>query len=385
MPGSPRRPGTVTVIVTVLRDIRVERTLRSLLRQTRPPDRILVDDGGGAGPVREIARRMASESPRIVYLDAPGSIPESRNRALREVETEFVAFLDADEVAPPEWLDRLLAPFADPAVGFTGGPTPAMEGTARTIGARYYDAYLRRFYETIARYHPHALPMGNSAWRTEVFDRVGLLDTTLYEAAASEDQEMALRALRAGYLGRYVAEAGVAHDFSDLTLYRWLAKQSRYALGGYVVWRRHGSTYEASAGGLLPYIAPPALIALGTSLPRDAVPAGRVPPTLGDTLGGGARLPPVREAGLRSHSPSPGPPGGLSLRPTRELPTGRNAPRCPGPSALRFRRWKTLNPRGSRRGDDQPIHGGPGPGQGGRTGFVGLRDLGRRRRSNRPH
>jgi GT2 family glycosyltransferase len=256
----------VTVIVTVLRDIRVERTLRSLLRQTRPPDRILVDDGGGAGPVREIARRMASESPRIVYLDAPGSIPESRNRALREVETEFVAFLDADEVAPPEWLDRLLAPFADPAVGFTGGPTPAMEGTARTIGARYYDAYLRRFYETIARYHPHALPMGNSAWRTEVFDRVGLLDTTLYEAAASEDQEMALRALRAGYLGRYVAEAGVAHDFSDLTLYRWLAKQSRYALGGYVVWRRHGSTYEASAGGLLPYIAPPALIALGALL-----------------------------------------------------------------------------------------------------------------------
>lgn len=263
MPGSPRRPGAVTVIVTVLRDPRVERTLGSLRRQTRPPDRILVDDGGGPGPIREIARRLAAEDPRIVYLDAPGSIPESRNRALREVDTEFVAFLDADEVAPPEWLAKLLAPMTDPTVGFTGGPTPAMEGTARTIGARYYDAYLRRFYETVARHHPHALPMGNSAWRTEVFDRVGLLDTTLYESAASEDQEIALRALRAGYQGRYVAEAWVAHDFSDLSLYRWLSKQSRYALGGYVVWRRHGSTYEASPGGLLPYVAPPALIVLG--------------------------------------------------------------------------------------------------------------------------
>ncbi|EQD73403.1 glycosyl transferase family protein, partial [mine drainage metagenome] len=176
------------------------------------------------------------------------------------------AFLDADEAAPPEWLERILEPFTDPRVGFTGGPTPAMPGTARTIGARYYDAYLRRFYETVARYHPHALPMGNSAWRTEVFDRIGRLDTTLYERAASEDQEMALRALRAGYRGVYVPDAWVGHDFSDLTLYRWLAKQSRYALGGYVVWRRHGSTYEARPGGLLPYLAPPALVALGALL-----------------------------------------------------------------------------------------------------------------------
>ncbi len=266
MPGLPRRPGAVTVIVTVLRDPRVERTLDSLRRQNRPPDRILVDDGGGEGPVREITRRLAAEDPRIVYLDAPGSIPESRNRALREVDTEWVAFLDADEVAPVAWLEKLLEPLTDPAVGFAGGPTPALDGTARTVGARYYDAYLRRFYETVARSHPHALPMGNSAWKTEVFDRVGLLDTTLYERAASEDQEMALRALRAGYQGVYVPEAWVAHDFSDLTLARWLAKQSRYALGGYVVWRRHGSTYEARPGGLLPYIAPPALVALGALL-----------------------------------------------------------------------------------------------------------------------
>ncbi|MHB1435666.1 MAG: glycosyltransferase family 2 protein [Thermoplasmata archaeon] len=266
MPGPPRRPGSVTVIVTVLNDPRVERTLDSLRRQRRRPDRILVDDGGGGGPVREIAERLSAEDPRIVYLDAPGSIPESRNRALREVETEWVAFLDADEIAPPQWLEKLLAPLTDPSVGFAGGPTPAMDGTARTIGARYYDAYLRRFYETVARRHPHALPMGNSAWRTDVFDRVGLLDTTLYERAASEDQEIALRALRAGYRGIYVPEAWVAHDFSGLTLYRWLAKQSRYALGGYVVWRRHGSTYEASPAGMLPYLAPPALVALGVLL-----------------------------------------------------------------------------------------------------------------------
>jgi cellulose synthase/poly-beta-1,6-N-acetylglucosamine synthase-like glycosyltransferase len=261
-----RQPGAVTVIVTVLRDLRVDRTLASLLHQTRPPDVILVDDGGGEGPVKEMALRWAARDPRVVYLEAPGSIPESRNIALRVITTEFVAFLDADEVAPPEWLGRLLQPFEDPTVAFTGGPTPAMEGTAITLGARYYDAYLRRFYDTVARRHPHALPMGNSAWRVEIFDRVGLLDTTLYERAASEDQEIALRALRAGYRGVYVPDAMVAHDFSDLTLYRLLAKQNRYALGGYVVWRRHRSTYEATPGGVLPYLLPPGLVALGALL-----------------------------------------------------------------------------------------------------------------------
>ena len=260
------RPGTVTVIVTVLNDPRVARTLESLLAQDRLPDEILVDDGGGTGEVRTIATAFHARDSRVIHLEAPGNIPESRNIALRRSTGEFIAFLDADEVAPPGWLRSLLAPFSDPAVGFTGGPTPALPETLRTIGARYYDGYLRRFYETVARRRPHALPMGNSAWRSEVFRRVGLLDTSLFRQAASEDQEVALRALAAGWAGRYVPEAWVGHDFSDLSVRRLLRKQRIYSEGGFVVWRRRGSTYEASVGRLLPYVALPTLLVLGAVL-----------------------------------------------------------------------------------------------------------------------
>lgn len=271
MPGASLGPsravrGTVTVVVTVLKDPRVARTLESLLAQDRPPDEVLVDDGGGTDEVERITATFSARAPYVRHLAAPGNIPESRNTALRAARGEYIAFLDADEVAPPGWLRALLAPFADPKVGFVGGPTPAMVGTTGTIGARYYDGYLRRFYDTVAARSPHALPMGNSAWRAEVFRTVGLLDTTLYRRAASEDQEIADRALRAGWVGRYVPEAHVEHDFSDLSTWRLLRKQRIYAEGGFVVWRRRGTTYEASTGRILPYVALPAAAVAGALL-----------------------------------------------------------------------------------------------------------------------
>ncbi|MGI0054255.1 MAG: glycosyltransferase [Thermoplasmata archaeon] len=264
-----RRPGAVTVIVTVLRDARVRRTLESLAGQHRLPERVIVDDGGGPEtPVRPIAGEFERRDPRFIWLDAPGTIAESRNLALALVDTQFVAFLDADEIAPPEWLDEILAPLADPTVGFVGGPTPALPGTSRSRGVRYYDAYLRRFYDAVASQHPTSLPMGNSAWRMEVFDRVGTLDAALYSRGSigNEDQDIAVRAERAGWVGRYAPRASVGHDFSDLSTTSILAKQSRYALGGWVAYRRLHTTYEASSGRLAPYVALPAIAVAGAIL-----------------------------------------------------------------------------------------------------------------------
>lgn len=271
---NPVRPGTVTVIVTVLKDPRLARTLESLLEQDRPADEVLVDDGGGSGEVEAITARFAARDPRIKHLAAPGNIPESRNTALQAATGEFVAFLDADEIARPGWLKALLAPFAEPSVGFTGGPTPGLAGTTRTLGARYYDGYLRRFYDTVARRNPHALPMGNSAWRAAVFRQVGLLDTTLYRRAASEDQEIAVRALAAGWKGVYAEEAIVDHDFSEITTWGLLRKQRVYAEGGYVVWRRRKTTYEATPGRLLPYVLGPLAIVLGALLAIPPITRG---------------------------------------------------------------------------------------------------------------
>lgn len=254
---------TVSVIVTVLNDRRVERTLRSLQAQTLSPLEVIVADGGSKDGTFELCQQMATKDARIRPMRLLGNIPGSRNQALAVVRGDLVAFLDADEVAPPTWLAELVVPFGDPKVGFTGGPTPGMKGTVENLGARYYDAYLRRFYEEVAREHPYALPMGNSAWRRRVFQEVGALDTTLYPRAASEDQDMGQRTLRAGWTGVYVPGAWVDHDFSDISLRSLLRKQSIYATGGFVLWRRSGSTYEATPGRVFPYLLGPFLAVVG--------------------------------------------------------------------------------------------------------------------------
>lgn len=257
---------TVTVILTVLNDPRAVRTLESVVKQTLPPLEILVADGGSTDETIRGIEEMAQAHSSIRLKKFPGTIAESRNRALAEAKGELVAFIDADEVAPEGWLEALVDPFHQAKVGFTAGPTPALPGTRSTIGAAYYDAYLNRFYATVAKEHPHALPMGNSAWRQSLFQEVGILDTTLYPKASSEDQEFALRVLAAGWEGVYVPGAWVHHDYSGLTLGKMLAKQATYATGGYVVWRRKGSTYEASGPSLAPYLVPPVLAVLGLLL-----------------------------------------------------------------------------------------------------------------------
>jgi GT2 family glycosyltransferase len=255
----------VTVIVTVLDDPRLERALDSLRSQRRPPDAVLIADGGDSPAIAAICDRFRAADPRYVHLHAPGTITESRNQAIRAIRTEFVAFLDTDEVAPPDWLGSLLAPLlADPAIGFTGGPTPALAGTAHNRAARYYDAYLGRFYEEVAPTKSAALPMGNSAWRKRLFDELGPLVAALPTNGA-EDQDFENRAVKAGWRSAYVRSALVHHDYSELDFRTLLRRQYHYASGAFVVWRTHGATYEASRADLA-YLLLPGLAVVGAVL-----------------------------------------------------------------------------------------------------------------------
>ncbi|MFY9716988.1 MAG: glycosyltransferase [Thermoplasmata archaeon] len=253
---------SVTVIVTVLDDPRLARALDSLLAQQRPPDVVLIADGGRSPEIAAICERFHALDPRFVRLSAPGSITESRNQAIRAITTDLIAFLDTDEVAPPAWLGALISPLlADATIGFTGGPTPALDGTARNRSAQYYNAYLRRFYEEVVRSKAWAIPMGNSAWRKQLFDELGPLVAALPTNGA-EDQEFENRAVQRGWKSAYVPEAFVYHDYSELDLGSLLRRQYRYASGAYVVWRTHGTTYEASGADWV-YLALPGGLVLG--------------------------------------------------------------------------------------------------------------------------
>jgi glycosyltransferase involved in cell wall biosynthesis len=105
----------VSLVMTVLNEGQtIEHLLDSLAQQTRPPDEVVIVDGGSrddtVGRVRDWCRR--SELP-VTLFEAPGSnISAGRNLAIQRASGEIIAVTDAGVRLEPDWLERLVAPFA---------------------------------------------------------------------------------------------------------------------------------------------------------------------------------------------------------------------------------------------------------------------------------
>lgn len=229
----------VTVLVTLLDDKRVERTLASLAAQTRRPDAVLVADGGSTDGSLDVARAAAKTHPWIRVEHHPGSVAGTRNAALRSLAgTDVVVFLDADQVAPPGWLATLVEPIEAGRADYTGGPTRPLAPPSGK-GEAYLNAFEAWFYPNVVARDITKLPMGNSAWRLEILRGVGGFDPRL--AWGGEDYDVNLRAAAAGARGELVAEAWVHHDQSGRNdLRRLLRRKYRYNVGATMAYLKNG-------------------------------------------------------------------------------------------------------------------------------------------------
>ncbi|MCL4369141.1 MAG: glycosyltransferase [Actinobacteria bacterium] len=101
-----------SVIVTVYNEAQsIEALLRSLLDQTRPPDEIVVVDGGSTDGTLDLLRGFSA--PRLVVREAPGAnISQGRNLAIKAASHDIIACTDAGVRLEPDWLAQLTAPFA---------------------------------------------------------------------------------------------------------------------------------------------------------------------------------------------------------------------------------------------------------------------------------
>lgn len=186
---------------------------------------VIVVDNNSTDTTREVTLAFAMRHPelRLRYCrELRQSAGHARNRGVAEARGEIVCFLDDDTVASAQWLDAMLAGFADPSVGCAGGPAipdyqgrprpPWLEGELQGLLSGYNLPYT----EPTPLRRPEQFPFAcNLALRRQVFDQVGLfrpeLDRVGSEVLTGGETELIGRCSRAGWQILFLPQAGVRH------------------------------------------------------------------------------------------------------------------------------------------------------------------------------
>jgi glycosyltransferase involved in cell wall biosynthesis len=195
------RDPCVSIIIPNLNSRLIDRTINSLLEQTAF-DRvreILVIGIDEPGLVVE------RDPVRIIPTERPVTAPVARNMGIREAQGDILAFIDADCVADPTWLEALLDAWE--AGHLIVGGSVALDG-----GSYWQLCYnLTMFHEFLPTLPPGTranLGTLNLCVDRQVVAQVGLMDETL---ARGQDTEWTFRMRRHGYTLRFTPGAIVHH------------------------------------------------------------------------------------------------------------------------------------------------------------------------------
>lgn len=221
----------------------VVETLEWLLRQDYDDYEILLvdnntDDPALWRPVEEFCARH--DRIRFFHLeDWPGYKSGALNFALHQVDprTEVVAIVDADYHVQPDFLSRCTPLFTDPQVAFVQTPQDYRDWEQAGYFRRLYFSY-GYFFDVSQRSRNErdgAIFGGTMGLiRLEALSAVGGWD----EWCITEDAELSLRLLRAGWSGRHVEES-YGHGVMPLTFEALKRQRFRWCFGGVQILRLH--------------------------------------------------------------------------------------------------------------------------------------------------
>ena len=144
-------------------------------------------------------------APRLIGEATRGSYA-ARDAGIRSAHGSIFAFVDADCVPAPEWLDAGMAAIEEGADLVAGRIDPRL-GLSPTVWARY-DAAL--YLDQAAQVAEEGFgATANLFVRRAVFDGVGEFDATLLSGG---DLELCRRATAGGFVLAYADDAVVAHE-----------------------------------------------------------------------------------------------------------------------------------------------------------------------------
>jgi glycosyltransferase involved in cell wall biosynthesis len=114
----------VTVISTVLNEgVAIRRLMDSLVGQTRPPDEVIIVDGGSRDNTVAVLQEYAGRLPLRVLVEPGANISRGRNVAIAAATADVIASVDAGVWVEPVWLAKLVGDQI-PGSGYAGSRSP---------------------------------------------------------------------------------------------------------------------------------------------------------------------------------------------------------------------------------------------------------------------
>lgn len=186
----------------------IERCVRSVLSQSRPPDEVIICDGGSSDGTQDVARSLGA-----VVVDNPPNRSAQRNRGAEEATGTHLLFIDSDMRLTPDVIAQCLVAMGD---GVAAAVIPEIfVGDGFWAGVRGHE---RTFYDGVwwieaARF-----------FRADAFDAVGGFDA---EMIGPEDWDLDQRIRAHGSVARI--RAHIDHDEGRTSARRLLTKKAHYA------------------------------------------------------------------------------------------------------------------------------------------------------------
>lgn len=235
------------VIATRDRPDELRRCLRSLAAQktSRPLEILVVDNSPGSSHTE----RVMTDFPKVRFLQESRRGPSyARNAGIRAASGQIIVSTDDDIWAPPDWIEKLVAPFARADVAAVAGHVLAasLEAPSEQLFESYGGlgrGFVRREFGRawFESFKKHATPVwniggtANAAFRASIFrdPAIGFFDEALgpgTPTGVGEDTYLFYKILKTGHTIVYEPDAWLHHHHRCTT--EGLQKQiSNYSKG----------------------------------------------------------------------------------------------------------------------------------------------------------
>jgi len=126
----------ISVISTVLNEEKnIKCFIKSLLHQTKKPDKIIVVDGGSKDKTYEILKKISKKNKILKIFQKNGTnISQGRNYAIKKTKNQVIVSADAGGEYKKDWLEKLIKGF-NKNVGF-GTDKPLIKNDFQKVLAK---------------------------------------------------------------------------------------------------------------------------------------------------------------------------------------------------------------------------------------------------------